>query len=511
MSKRSLSRVVCIASRPEQLGLHLMTLGLRRRGGKLHSFLASPSSSLGKRCMEYEQILQTKERGERNAFALSIATVGAHFDDVRASRHRRRGEHVKAFATTSMTTEDGGKNDAQKIATTTTKKRLTSIAQIMKAVVRAFLLSLVVAAFVVYGARIYFGKPINIPGFSSGFTSGILLFSQRVAMVACILMFENVKKLTSFMQLKEIDSSGVSSTDSNGSNQRIGIDGYVKRSIARAVGKFKANQRGDVYSGRRVCRYITNWLAVKMIFYPVAFWGAALWRALVGNLYGFDVLSPLGAIGWQGIVPAKAPRMAFTMVTMVTEKLIDVSQTFLRLNPEDISNLLFTRIPEIAHAIASTLTLNKYPWAMDIAKNAIPTLPGPLLSELHESIVSKYLTGFVVFLQANVDRFVDLKELVVTEMSVDRSILCELFQKCGRAELKFLTDSGLFFGFLLGLIQMVVWMFYDNPWTLTIGGTIVGYLTNWIALKLIFEPMNLCILAALNARFVPSKTTRSFG
>ncbi len=36
---------------------------------------------------------------------------------------------------------------------------------------------------------------------------------------------------------------------------------------------------------------------------------------------------------------------------------------------------------------------------------------------------------------------------------------------------------------------MVVWMFYDNPWILTIGGTIVGYLTNWIALKLIFEPI----------------------
>ena len=266
----------------------------------------------------------------------------------------------------------------------------------------------------------------------------------------------------------------------------------MRKSILRAIDKFKANPKGAMFIPivAAFVGYITNWLAVKMIFYPVAFWGPALWRALEGNLYGFDVLSPLGAIGWQGIVPAKAPRMAFTMVTMVTEKLIDVSQTFLRLNPEDISNLLFTRIPEIAHAIASTLTLNKYPWAMDIAKNAIPTLPGPLLSELHESIVSKYLTGFVVFLQANVDRFVDLKELVVTEMSVDRSILCELFQKCGRAELKFLTDSGLFFGFLLGLIQMVVWMFYDNPWTLTIGGTIVGYLTNWMALKLIFEPID---------------------
>jgi hypothetical protein len=32
-------------------------------------------------------------------------------------------------------------------------------------------------------------------------------------------------------------------------------------------------------------------------------------------------------------------------------------------------------------------------------------------------------------------------------------------------------------------------MFWDNPWTLTIGGAIVGYLTNWIALKCIFEPV----------------------
>jgi len=68
---------------------------------------------------------------------------------------------------------------------------------------------------------------------------------------------------------------------------------------------------------------------------------------------------------------------------------------------------------------------------------------------------------------------VDLKELVVTEMCEDKRTIVELFQRCGREELKFLTNSGLFFGFLLGLIQMVVWLFYDNPWTLTIGGTIV--------------------------------------
>eukprot|EP00957_Ditylum_brightwellii_P050435 3824396-Ditylum_brightwellii.AAC.1 len=36
---------------------------------------------------------------------------------------------------------------------------------------------------------------------------------------------------------------------------------------------------------------------------------------------------------------------------------------------------------------------------------------------------------------------------------------------------------------------MIVWMFYDNPWTLTAGGAVVGYLTNWLALKFIFEPV----------------------
>lgn len=40
------------------------------------------------------------------------------------------------------------------------------------------------------------------------------------------------------------------------------------------------------------------------------------------------------------------------------------------------------------------------------------------------------------------------------------------------------------FGFLLGLVQMVIWMYYDSPWTLTAGGAVVGYITNWRAAEL---------------------------
>jgi uncharacterized membrane protein YheB (UPF0754 family) len=33
-------------------------------------------------------------------------------------------------------------------------------------------------------------------------------------------------------------------------------------------------------------------------------------------------------------------------------------------------------------------------------------------------------------------------------------------------------------------------MIFPQNWTLPIGGAVVGFLTNWIALKGIFEPIN---------------------
>ena len=36
---------------------------------------------------------------------------------------------------------------------------------------------------------------------------------------------------------------------------------------------------------------------------------------------------------------------------------------------------------------------------------------------------------------------------------------------------------------------MLLWMLYPANWTLPVGGAVVGYITNWIALKWIFEPI----------------------
>lgn len=58
----------------------------------------------------------------------------------------------------------------------------------------------------------------------------------------------------------------------------------------------------------------------------------------------------------------------------------------------------------------------------------------------------------------------------------------------GRVELEFLVNSGFGFGFVLGLAQMGAWAAAPAAWTLPVAGALVGYVTNWIAIKLLFEP-----------------------
>ena len=79
--------------------------------------------------------------------------------------------------------------------------------------------------------------------------------------------------------------------------------------------------------------WVTNKVAVEMIFRPLDFWGVPLRR--YPN-------QPLGWIGWQGIVPCKAGVMAGRLTDIVTTKLLDVREVFGRISPARFSELLAT-------------------------------------------------------------------------------------------------------------------------------------------------------------------------
>ena len=223
--------------------------------------------------------------------------------------------------------------------------------------------------------------------------------------------------------------------------------------------------------------WLTNWLAVQMIFYPIEYRGLSLYRWPE---------SPLGVLGWQGIVPCKTRKMSATMVTMVTQQLLSVPEAFARLEPEKVANLLAPEIPGLVNEILS-----------DVLPRWMTSLPTALyrgLDSASHRVVQYFTRQFLVDLtrglQANIDQVLSLQDCVVSQMLQDRTRLGVLFRKCGQRELDFLVNSGLWFGFLLGIIQMMVALVWDNPWSLSIGGGIVGLATNWLALKWIFEPVD---------------------
>ena len=62
--------------------------------------------------------------------------------------------------------------------------------------------------------------------------------------------------------------------------------------------------------------------------------------------------------------------------------------------------------------------------------------------------------------------------------------------------------DGFYFGFAFGVVQMLVWYFFPVYWILPLFGLLVGYATNWLALKLIFQPIEPIHFMGKISRFI---------
>eukprot|EP00566_Odontella_aurita_P011086 CAMPEP_0113547630 /NCGR_PEP_ID=MMETSP0015_2-20120614/12461_1 /TAXON_ID=2838 /ORGANISM="Odontella" /LENGTH=408 /DNA_ID=CAMNT_0000448203 /DNA_START=340 /DNA_END=1566 /DNA_ORIENTATION=- /assembly_acc=CAM_ASM_000160 len=193
-----------------------------------------------------------------------------------------------------------------------------------------------------------------------------------------------------------------------------------------------------------------------MLFYPIEYVGTDWYR-------GHD--SPFGLFGWQGVVPTKTERMAGRLVDIVTKRLLSLPEAFDRLEAGKMATLLAPAVEEAIHNECGHYC------AMALK----PFLP-------------MVLTRLVTSLQGEIEDVLDLRSVVLSAFVRDKEVLVALFQKVGRVELNFLVESGLGFGALLGLGQMAVWARKPYSWTLPVAGALVGYVTNWIAIKLLFEP-----------------------
>jgi hypothetical protein len=79
--------------------------------------------------------------------------------------------------------------------------------------------------------------------------------------------------------------------------------------------------------------------------------------------------------------------------------------------------------------------------------------------------------------------------MLLSRPESDKELLNRLFVEAGAVEFRFIFRSGLYFGFVFGLVQLAVWLVYPAWWVLPAFGMLVGYATNWFAINIIFRPL----------------------
>jgi uncharacterized membrane protein YheB (UPF0754 family) len=211
--------------------------------------------------------------------------------------------------------------------------------------------------------------------------------------------------------------------------------------------------------------YLTKLAAVRMMFVPIE------WRGI-------------GPFGWQGILPKRAARMASTVVDLMTRDLIDARDIIEKLDPEQLAEVLEGPLLDSVDRIARELVDNLQPGLWD----QLPEQARRLVVNRIRAEAPAVLADILADLKANVDDVFDLKHMVVSNLIADKALLNDIFWQAGRKEFRFIINSGLPFGFAIGLVQAVVYLVIPAWWVLPLFGLIVGYATDWLALKLLFHP-----------------------
>jgi uncharacterized membrane protein YheB (UPF0754 family) len=221
--------------------------------------------------------------------------------------------------------------------------------------------------------------------------------------------------------------------------------------------------------------WFTNFIGIKMMFYPV-------------NFIGFG-----GFIGWQGVIPRLRVRLVRNLVNISVAKICSPKELMDSLADEDLQEYILKLItPSIDDWIDEVMIeeeVQAWNYAPSIIKSNIFSQVEKNLPSVANDILSEFSNS--------ADRLVDIACIAEHQVRENPEILNELFLRCAGKELSFVIRSGLYFGLPLGIIQAVLWYLYPYVWVLPLFGVLVGSGTNWIALKLIAHPANPVMLGAI--------------
>jgi uncharacterized membrane protein YheB (UPF0754 family) len=238
-----------------------------------------------------------------------------------------------------------------------------------------------------------------------------------------------------------------------------------------------------------VIGYVTNWTGVWMLFNPVRFAGFRLpgLRALAQILPRRIQQVPgimVGGVGWQGIIPSRAAKMGSIAVDKGIAKLGNVGEFYDRIDPDKIADYIVESSRGDIRELVDSAVRREH-----------PVLWRDLTPEMREAIHGRVEREYPALVHEifdrignNIDQLLDVKLMVIRRIEENPELGNKIFRSVGDKELRLIINMGFVRGFLLGLpVAGAVYLLGD--WMLLLLGPVVGWVTNWVAILMIFEPV----------------------
>lgn len=211
--------------------------------------------------------------------------------------------------------------------------------------------------------------------------------------------------------------------------------------------------------------YITKIVAIEMLYRPMEFVG-------------------VGPLGWQGLVPRRAGKMAAVTIDLLTENLLTVEELVDRIDGAAAVDRLREPLTQAVDEVAREAVDLLVPGGWDAVpagvrrgfiariQNRAPFITESLLAEV----------------RAEPGRFIDIHHLTVTTLVEHKHRLNTMMRETAGASMHFLRRTGLVFGLLIGVVQTAAWAFIHQVWIMPVFGLVTGFLSDWLALTLLFWP-----------------------
>lgn len=212
--------------------------------------------------------------------------------------------------------------------------------------------------------------------------------------------------------------------------------------------------------------YLTKRVAIELMFRPL-------------NFVGFG-----RSLGWQGIVPRNAARLAALAAELLSSKLVDPRDLLARMDADrlyaEVEQPLLTAIDHIARDVLA----EQHPAAWE----SLPPLAQELAVKQIQVAAPHIVRRLLDDLREHADEVIDVKRLAIEQLASDRVKLTWIVRELSRPELSAIARSGAWLGFGIGLAQTVVWALTKQPLVMPVFGAAIGLFTNWLALRMAFQP-----------------------